>query len=130
MKASGICSQIPIVRSPWTLLCPRTGQTPAPFFPICPRSKWILTISSILATAFLCCVSPIAQHVIIREDFFTASAVSSSNSRESPLSPRILIPRRLLEVLFERGKAITVSIDELAIDAGAGGFFSDSRRSF
>ena len=43
----------PSVRSPCTLLCPRTGQTPAPGLPICPRRSSKLTISWTLATRVL-----------------------------------------------------------------------------
>ena len=35
-NVSGTCSQMPMVRSPCTLECPRTGHTPAPGLPICP----------------------------------------------------------------------------------------------
>ena len=38
-NSSGIFSQMPIVRSPWTLECPRTGHRPAPGLPIIPRIK-------------------------------------------------------------------------------------------
>ena len=51
--SSGICSQIPIVRSPWTLLCPRMGDAPAPGRPMLPRSSRKLTISRMVATALL-----------------------------------------------------------------------------
>jgi hypothetical protein len=65
---SGIRSQMPTVRSPCTLLCPRTGQTPAPGLPMLPRKRRKLTISCTLATAFTCCVNPMAQHTMVRSD--------------------------------------------------------------
>src|SRR4029077_7749820 len=52
-------SEIPMVRSPWTLLWPRTGQAPAPRRPIFPLRKRKYMTSSIVATQFRCCVSPI-----------------------------------------------------------------------
>ena len=55
---------MPIVRSPCTLLWPRTGQAPAPGLPMLPRRSRKLTISWIVATAALCWVSPIAQQTI------------------------------------------------------------------
>ena len=61
MKASGICSQMPMVRSPCTLLCPRIGHGPAPGLPMFPRSSSTFMISLIVGTAFLCWVRPIAQ---------------------------------------------------------------------
>ena len=64
-NASGIFSQMPIVRSPCTLLCPRIGAAPAPGRPMLPRSSRKLTISRIVATALRCWVSPIAQHTIV-----------------------------------------------------------------
>src|SRR5216684_255139 len=60
-KAGVGFSQIPIVRSPCTLLWPRTGHTPAPVLPIAPRRSRTLTTSRMLSTAFSCCVRPIAQ---------------------------------------------------------------------
>ncbi len=74
-KASGIFSQIPIVRSPCTLECPRTGHTPAPGLPIMPRINRSATASEIVATPWVCCVSPIAQQMIVRSDAMSASAV-------------------------------------------------------
>ena len=61
MKDCGICSQMPMVRSPWTLLCPRMGDAPAPGLPMLPRSRSRLMISLMVATAFFCCVMPMAQ---------------------------------------------------------------------
>ncbi len=57
-KLSGVRSQIPIVRSPWTLEWPRTGSTPAPGLPMSPRTSARLTISLIVATALWCWVMP------------------------------------------------------------------------
>jgi len=50
-NSSGSFSQTPIVRSPCTLLCPRTGQVLLPGRPMFPRSERKLTISRIVATA-------------------------------------------------------------------------------
>ncbi|SLJ56936.1 Uncharacterised protein [Mycobacteroides abscessus subsp. abscessus] len=69
---SGIFSQMPIVRSPCTLECPRTGHRPAPGLPIMPRISSRLVASSMVATACLCWVNPIAQQTITR------SALASS----------------------------------------------------
>ena len=64
--AGGIFSQIPIVRSPCTLLCPRIGDAPAPGLPMFPRSSSRLMISLMVSTALRCCVRPIAQVMITR----------------------------------------------------------------
>ena len=61
MKDCGICSQMPMVRSPCTLLCPRMGEAPAPGLPMLPRSSSRLMISLMVATPFFCCVMPMAQ---------------------------------------------------------------------
>ncbi len=58
-NVSPMPSEIPMVRSPWTLLWPRTGQAPAPGRPIFPLRKRKYMTSSIVATEFRCCVSPI-----------------------------------------------------------------------
>src|SRR5215218_1257489 len=50
-KWAGGRSQIPIVRSPWTLECPRTGSRPAPGLPMFPWASATLVISLIVATA-------------------------------------------------------------------------------
>ena len=52
---------MPIVRSPWTLEWPRTGQAPAPGLPSMPRKSRKLATSCTSCTPCLCCVSPIAQ---------------------------------------------------------------------
>ena len=65
-SACGGRSVMPTVRSPWTLLCPRTGSTPAPGRPTLPCSSRTLTTSRIVATACLCWVRPIAQQAITR----------------------------------------------------------------
>ena len=88
-KESGICSQMPIVRSPWTLLCPRTGQAPAPALPRLPRSIRKFTISLMVGTAWVCCVTPMAQQTMTRSLFRTASRTSSISSRVSPVAIRM-----------------------------------------
>ncbi len=85
---SGICSQMPIVRSPWTLLCPRTGQTPVPARPRLPRSIMKLTISRMVGTPCLCCVMPIAQQTMTRSLRRTSSRTFSISSRVSPVAAR------------------------------------------
>jgi hypothetical protein len=77
-KVSGIFSQIPIVRSPWTLEWPRTGHTPAPGLPIIPRSSSRLVSSEIIATACRCWVNPIAQQAIVRSEPINICASRSS----------------------------------------------------
>ena len=57
---------MPIVRSPCTLEWPRTGQAPAPGLPMAPRSSRVLVSSWMVATAWRCWVSPIAQQMMIR----------------------------------------------------------------
>ena len=76
---------MPTVRSPWTLLCPRTGQVPAPGFPMLPRSRRRLTISWMLSTAFRCWVRPIAQQKMIRSLEAMSSASARIRSRSMPL---------------------------------------------
>jgi hypothetical protein len=51
----------PMVRSPCTLLCPRTGQSPAPGLPICPRANNKFASICTLAVPWRCCVIPIPQ---------------------------------------------------------------------
>ena len=76
---------MPIVRSPWTLLCPRTGQAPAPGRPTLPRSSRKLAISRIVATALRCWVSPIAQQTTMLRAATTSSTNASIASRVSPV---------------------------------------------
>ena len=52
-RSSCAFSQMPMVRSPCTLECPRTGHRPAPGLPMLPRSRSRLVISWIVATASL-----------------------------------------------------------------------------
>ena len=52
---------MPIVRSPWTLECPRTGNRPAPGLPMLPWAKARLQTSLMVATELRCWVRPIAQ---------------------------------------------------------------------
>ena len=74
---------MPIVRSPCTLECPRTGQTPAPGRPMLPCSSSTLTRSRRVGTECLCCVRPIAQQMIVaferRTDSPTARRVFSGS---------------------------------------------------
>ncbi len=87
-KESGICSQMPIVRSPWTLLWPRTGQAPVPALPRLPRSSRKLTISRMVGTPCLCWVMPIAQQTTTRLLRRTSSRTSSISARLRPVAAR------------------------------------------
>ena len=91
-SASGIFSQMPIVRSPCTLLCPRIGDGPAPGRPMLPRSSRKLTISRIVATALRCWVSPIAQQTITLSAATTSRRAPRSAARDSPLCCSIVGP--------------------------------------
>ncbi len=64
-KVAGGLSQIPIVRSPWTLEWPRTGHRPAPGRPMLPCSRATLTNSLIVLTALRCWVMPMAQQCTV-----------------------------------------------------------------
>ena len=116
----GIRSQMPIVRSPCTLLWPRTGQTPAPGGPDLPRSMRKLTISRTVATPCFCCVTPIAQHTMIFLLASTRSTTSSISSRDSPVAARMSVPVDLPGVLGELGEAGGVAVDEVVVEHGAG----------
>ena len=80
------CSKMPIVRSPCTLLCPRTGQAPAPGRPKWPPSSNRLTTCWMPATAWRCWVRPMAQQAIIRRLLAAISAASPIRCRSIPLS--------------------------------------------
>ena len=67
-KAAGGFSQIIIVRSPCTLLCPRTGHRPAPGRPMLPRSSIRLAIMWMVATECRCWVMPMPQQAMTRSD--------------------------------------------------------------
>ena len=85
-KASGIFSKMPMVRSPWTLLWPRTGQSPAPGRPIAPSRRWTLTTSRMVATALRCWVRPMAQQVMsLRSPSSTVAARARISSSPTPL---------------------------------------------
>ncbi len=77
---------MPIVRSPCTLLWPRTGHTPAPGRPTLPRSSRKLTTSLMVGTECLCWVSPIAQHTMVRREARTISKARSMSARASPVA--------------------------------------------
>ncbi len=57
---------MPQVRLPWTLLCPRTGEGPAPSRPRFPRSSSRLTISRTVSTPCSCWVTPRHQLKMLR----------------------------------------------------------------
>ena len=83
--ASGIFSQMPIVRSPCTLEWPRTGHAPAPGLPIIPRSSRKSTIACTLSTAFTCCVSPMAHVTMVARDSIATRAAARIVSSVTPL---------------------------------------------
>jgi hypothetical protein len=85
-KCSGGRSQMPMVRSPWTLEWPRTGQTPAPGLPMLPCRRARLTISLIVATALWCWVRPIAQQKMVALESASRSAISRICSRLRPVA--------------------------------------------
>ena len=82
-------SQIPMVRSPCTLLWPRTGQAPAPGLPMLPFIRSRFTISWMFATALRCWVSPIAQVTMILSRVATSSATRRMSSLGIPLPASI-----------------------------------------
>ncbi len=59
---------MPQVRLPWTLLCPRTGEGPAPSRPRLPRSSRTLTISRTVSTPCSCWVRPRHQLIRVRSE--------------------------------------------------------------
>ncbi len=59
---------MPIVRSPCTFECPRTGQAPAPGLPKLPPTSSRLTSIWIVATASRCWVMPMAQQQMVARD--------------------------------------------------------------
>ena len=77
-------SLIPMVRSPCTLLCPRTGHSPAPGLPICPRANNKFASICTLAVPWRCCVIPIPQQKIERSDSKKSLASFSKCSGDNP----------------------------------------------
>ncbi|MNE19616.1 hypothetical protein D3C80_1127040 [compost metagenome] len=77
-------SSMPMVRSPCTLLWPRTGDRPAPGLPTLPRSSCRLTISCTVGTEWRCWVTPMAQHMITRSALRYMRAASSISARVRP----------------------------------------------
>ena len=65
-NAGSGCSVTPMVRSPWTLEWPRTGQAPAPGRPMLPPISSMSTNVWMVITACLCWVMPMAQVKIVR----------------------------------------------------------------
>lgn len=88
-KAGAGRSKMPIVRSPCTFECPRTGHTPAPGRPMLPRSRRKLTTSRMVGTACLCWVRPIAQHTTVRFEARTMARASSMRSRVRPVAASV-----------------------------------------
>ncbi|MNN30381.1 hypothetical protein D3C81_1440270 [compost metagenome] len=77
-------SSMPMVRSPCTLLWPRTGDRPAPGLPTLPRSSCRLMISCTVGTEWRCWVTPMAQHMITRSALRYMRAASSISAWVSP----------------------------------------------
>ena len=77
---------MPMVRSPCTLECPRTGHSPAPGRPSMPRSSWTLTISRMAATESRRWVRPIAQQTMVAGESANSRAVRSIAARVSPVA--------------------------------------------
>ena len=91
-------SQMPIVRSPWTLLWPRTGHGPAPGLPMFPRSSSRFITSCTLPTPKRCCVRPIAQQAIVR----SARRVELGELAHLGARDAALAPERVEGVRVER----------------------------
>src|SRR5450756_1530439 len=75
-----------MLRSPWTLECPRTGHNPAPGLPMLPWRRARLAISLIVATALRCWVIPMAQQMMVREEETNRSARRSICARVTPVA--------------------------------------------
>ncbi len=88
-KAGAGRSKMPMVRSPWTLLWPRTGQTPAPGRPMLPRSRRKLTTSWMVGTECLCWVRPMAQQTMTRLESRTMRSMRSISARARPVASRV-----------------------------------------
>ncbi len=115
-KWSGTRSQMPMVRSPCTLECPRTGHTPAPGLPMLPWSSATLTISLIVPTALWCWVMPIAQQVIVAGESAIIRAASVTCSRERPVEASTLSQSRSATWLDVRVVAGGVLLEEVVVD--------------
>ncbi len=85
-NVDGMRSKMPMVRSPWTLECPRTGHTPAPGRPMLPWSSSRLTTSRSVLTECLCWVRPIAQQTMVRREPANRWARPSISARCSPVA--------------------------------------------
>ncbi|MNE32054.1 hypothetical protein D3C80_1256490 [compost metagenome] len=83
-RRAGGCSSMPMVRSPCTLLWPRTGDNPAPGRPTLPRSSCRLMTSWMVGTEWRCWVRPMAQHMITRSALRYMNAASSISERLRP----------------------------------------------
>ena len=108
--------EIPMVRSPCTLLCPRTGQAPAPGRPIFPLRKRKFITSSIVATELRCWVSPIAQQQMIRSLRMAMSAASRICCRVNPLAFLDLLPIGSASSSRKGSKPTQYFVNECAIE--------------
>lgn len=75
---------MPQVRLPWTLLCPRTGEGPAPSRPRLPCSRRRLTISRTVSTPCSCWVRPRHQLTMERSASSYTCAALRISARLSP----------------------------------------------
>ncbi len=83
-KASVGRWSMPQVRLPCTLLCPRTGEGPAPSRPRLPRSSSRLTISRTVSTPCSCWVSPRHQLTMERSASRYTRVASRMSARLRP----------------------------------------------
>ena len=109
-------SQMPIVRSPCTLECPRTGHRPAPGLPMLPCSSATLTISLIVATELRCWVMPIAQQKTVAFEASSIAPASSISGTREPAGTLDLGPVDLADVLDPGVEAVGVLVDEVPVD--------------
>ena len=112
-------SQMPMVRSPWTLECPRTGQAPAPGLPKLPCSSRTLTISLMVSTECGCCVTPRAQQKMVALDRMSIPATSSICSGPGPVAFSVSAQSSSRAGLTVCLKAVGLSLDKGTVDDGA-----------
>ena len=109
---------MPIVRSPCTLEWPRTGQAPAPGLPMAPRSSSVLVSSWMVATAWRCWVSPIAQQMMIRSrpahptvQLVDRAAIEAGGRQQDVGIEPVEVGAQLVE-------PVAVGIDERLVEGG------------
>ena len=107
---------MPIVRSPWTLECPRTGHSPADGLPMLPCSRATLTNSLIVATELRCWVIPIAQQTTVADESRSIAAAFSIRARSRPVARSTSAQSRSGQVVGVLDEAVGVLLDEVAVD--------------